>query len=442
MMAVFHFFAMAAQLFLTLAATLPRTPLIGASEGACGDTITTKAKALVQVRRLAARQAIHYVNATKHGDDVHSERAQHVPAWPSKKTVSKAGSQLVTAMELEKETPTQEQEINEDDDDFFISLLTRIRDANSDSWGQLTAPRPRNVDFMHLLNAFVPAAQRDSYAVNIGGNDGMTHDPVYPLFQQAKYGGIVVEPGESYRESLADNLRVANHSEMVFAVMEAATPLTMPNMLKRFSAPMEFDALKIDIDSYDLPLLRSILDAGYGPKVIMVEVNLDVPPPFKFYVDYSSGFIFGDPQIFQFGVYGASAVALYQELAVERMYSFVAFDFNDAEHNMWFVRKDFMSEEAGMSWKGMFRSFWADRGNAGCFHMNSPVCPIKQFSPFAIEHGALADASLAEQSWFLASGQHQPPTDLSAVVLRPWAEELGKHCAGECRLIVGIAKIQ
>ena len=52
---------------------------------------------------------------------------------------------------------------------------------------------PAAVSFERLLDEFVPAAERDHFAVNIGGQDGKSHDPVYPLFASRGYRGVVFE---------------------------------------------------------------------------------------------------------------------------------------------------------------------------------------------------------------------------------------------------------
>eukprot|EP00928_Gymnodinium_smaydae_P090281 TRINITY_DN74109_c0_g1_i1.p1 TRINITY_DN74109_c0_g1~~TRINITY_DN74109_c0_g1_i1.p1 ORF type:complete len:353 (+),score=42.38 TRINITY_DN74109_c0_g1_i1:119-1177(+) len=42
------------------------------------------------------------------------------------------------------------------------------------------------------------------------------------------------------------------------------------------------DILKVDIDSYDCDLVARLLQHGLRPRLIVMEVNVNVPPPFKF----------------------------------------------------------------------------------------------------------------------------------------------------------------
>jgi hypothetical protein len=44
-----------------------------------------------------------------------------------------------------------------------------------------------------------------------------------------------------------------------------------------------------DIDGFDLALARSVLEAGYRPKVVLMEVNSDVPAPFTFETQFREG---------------------------------------------------------------------------------------------------------------------------------------------------------
>jgi hypothetical protein len=66
------------------------------------------------------------------------------------------------------------------------------------------------------------------------------------------------------------------------------TPLTPDNvvdLLRREGCPPAPILLKIDIDSFDGPLLKAVL-AGFEPDVIHIEVNPDFPPPLKFAIQY------------------------------------------------------------------------------------------------------------------------------------------------------------
>ena len=55
----------------------------------------------------------------------------------------------------------------------------------------------------------LPSAER--FAVNIGANDGVTHDPIYPLFKMG-YRGVAFEGDGRWASKLQHTLRVFNGS--------------------------------------------------------------------------------------------------------------------------------------------------------------------------------------------------------------------------------------
>lgn len=73
------------------------------------------------------------------------------------------------------------------------------------------------------------------------------------------------------------------------------TTVTPQNVLRVLSAhecPLEFDLLKIDIDSFDGILLEAIL-TRYRPHLIQMELNPEVPPPIAFSVMYDARYRHG-----------------------------------------------------------------------------------------------------------------------------------------------------
>ena len=194
-----------------------------------------------------------------------------------------------------------------------------------------------HVTFQMLLDRLSPRGG-NGFAVNIGGQN---HDPIYPLFERG-YAGLAIEAEPRWHDALIRNLAQVNSSQQVFIAMERVSPVTLPSLLWKFRVPSHFDALKNDIDSIDLTILRTVLHSGYSPQIVMIEVNHDIPPPFQFELEY-------DPQCeckHGRGAYGASVDAVYREASL-RGYSLVAMEFFNldaecafCEHNLWFVRNE------------------------------------------------------------------------------------------------------
>ena len=65
-------------------------------------------------------------------------------------------------------------------------------------------------------------------------------------------------------------------------ITQIATPENIPPLLKLNNVPLEFEFLKIDIDSIDCDILNATLSAGFKPTVILIETNPAFPPPIRF----------------------------------------------------------------------------------------------------------------------------------------------------------------
>ena len=71
-----------------------------------------------------------------------------------------------------------------------------------------------------------------------------------------------------------------NQSHKVFIAEEYVSSLSISQKLAADKAPKYFDVLKIDIDAFDFAILKSIFHAEYRPKLVMMEIKPDIPPPF------------------------------------------------------------------------------------------------------------------------------------------------------------------
>lgn len=170
-------------------------------------------------------------------------------------------------------------------------------------------------------------------AVNIGARDGQTHDPIYPLFASG-YSGVAIEADARWNETL--RLAFANFSGRVTHEIQFVNATNIASLLNRHETPRGLAALKVDIDSLDLPVLQAILEAGYTPAVLMAEINPDVPPPFSFYVSATPGL-----RDFE-GFYGTSLQALY-DLLRRHDFALVQIENQGQEHNAWFVHRSHLA---------------------------------------------------------------------------------------------------
>jgi hypothetical protein len=154
--------------------------------------------------------------------------------------------------------------------------------------------------FGEFLNQQQPhAATR--YVVNIGAQDGVSYDdPALPFFR-ADYVGLAIEAEDN--PELAKNLPSPDIRKLTGTIL---TPLNVADVLGAHHVPKGLDYLKLDIDGYDGPLLAAILQAGYLPRLLQVEVNPEIPPPFEFSVMYHPDYRCQDARGCYTGFYGMS----------------------------------------------------------------------------------------------------------------------------------------
>ena len=175
--------------------------------------------------------------------------------------------------------------------------------------------------------------------VNVGAHDGIfADDPCYDLHRLLGFGGIAID--KSNYEKRCENLKefpVKNINKYV-------TPENIIEILESSKIPRYFDFLKIDIDSFDGQLMDVILEKGYRPSVIDIEINPEFPPPVQFCMQYSPE-IQEAGSVVKFGLYGCS-VAYAAHLAAGYGYSPWHLTFGEIScvQDMIFVRNSMMKE--------------------------------------------------------------------------------------------------
>jgi hypothetical protein len=62
------------------------------------------------------------------------------------------------------------------------------------------------------------------------------------------------------------------------------TPNSIVGLFEQHSVPNNLTFINIDIDSYDLDVISTILQEGYKPDIVSIEINEKIPPPIYFKV--------------------------------------------------------------------------------------------------------------------------------------------------------------
>lgn len=120
--------------------------------------------------------------------------------------------------------------------------------------------------------------------INIGASDGESEDPLYEYMIGYNATGVMLEVAEEKCEIL----RKKFPEWQVKVLCDTVTPMNIVDLLRSAKSHIrgDLDVIKLDIDSYDAPVLEEILHAGYRPKHFFIEINPAVPPPYKFATQY------------------------------------------------------------------------------------------------------------------------------------------------------------
>ena len=65
-------------------------------------------------------------------------------------------------------------------------------------------------------------------------------------------------------------------------ILGRVTPSSLVASFQSHNTPIDFDVLKLDVDSIECPLLDAVMSAGYRPRVIISEASPAWPPPLLF----------------------------------------------------------------------------------------------------------------------------------------------------------------
>lgn len=162
--------------------------------------------------------------------------------------------------------------------------------------------------------------------VNFGAGDGVSaipgcancsdRDPCFGLYESG-FHGLAVDADQAYLEALEINLPWPRVAKRIINL----NPVSAVDLLHAWTVVAageqrnqnEVAVLKIDLDSVDCSILLAVLDSGYRPLVVQIEINVEVPLPVVFGVHQGDAY---------YGVFGCS-VALAAGIMRRSGYSLV-----------------------------------------------------------------------------------------------------------------------
>jgi hypothetical protein len=159
------------------------------------------------------------------------------------------------------------------------------------------------------------------YLVDIGAADGIRQSSTSEFLKNRTWKGALFEFNP---ESFSRLAFLYCSSDSVSLAKVKVTPDNVVKIFEASDVPPIFEYLNIDIDSYDLSILRQLLDAGYTPEIISMEINEKFPPNIYFEVLYSPEHYWRGDHFF-----GCSLTAAYETLST-RDYSLYSLQYNNA----------------------------------------------------------------------------------------------------------------
>jgi hypothetical protein len=146
----------------------------------------------------------------------------------------------------------------------------------------------------------------NGYYVDIGASDGWASSSTFPFARSPKFSGLSIElDNKKFKKMqyIYKNFKNAHLSK------SKVTPVNVLDLLNEFDVPQNFDVLNLDVDSYDLFIIKELLKT-FQPKIVSMEINEKIPVPIYFTVNYDENHSWKGDHFF-----GCSLQAAHEELS-------------------------------------------------------------------------------------------------------------------------------
>lgn len=147
---------------------------------------------------------------------------------------------------------------------------------------------------MSLIKLHSNIKNPNQYVVDIGASTGVSTDPVYPFISNPKYKGLCIEGSNQKIGMLKCRTSFDICNQFVY-------PHNIIDIFQSYNVPIDLDILKIDIDGFDLDVIRTILSV-YKPKIIIAEINEKLPPPILFETKFTSKYSWDESHFYGFSI--------------------------------------------------------------------------------------------------------------------------------------------
>ena len=176
---------------------------------------------------------------------------------------------------------------------------------------------------MEIHNLQSKISNPSNYIIDIGASSGVESDPVYTFIVNPNYKGLCIDGN---KDKIVE-LKKKTHFDIYDGYI---TPINAIDIFKKYNVPINIDILKIDIDGYDLAVLREILSI-YKPSIIIAEINEKIPPPILFEVNYSDKYSWDESHLYGFSIQSADSVIGsfgYKITQIYELYNIICINYN------------------------------------------------------------------------------------------------------------------
>tara|TARA_B100000131_G_scaffold323146_1_gene380127 strand:- start:7004 stop:7888 length:885 start_codon:yes stop_codon:yes gene_type:complete len=198
---------------------------------------------------------------------------------------------------------------------FWIELnyfVIKSKKYNLNSEGHGEAKKIKEI--CNMLNI------TSGYYVDIGASDGFTSSSTYIFAKNDNFSGLSIELDKKKYLKMKKLYSKFNNT---YLLNEKITPNNVVNVLLNQNVPKNFDILNLDIDSYDLFIIKEII-SSFAPKIISMEINEKIPPPIYFTVLFDEEHFWQEDSF-----YGCSLQAAYEEIC-KKEYKLYTLQYNNA----------------------------------------------------------------------------------------------------------------
>ena len=189
----------------------------------------------------------------------------------------------------------------------------------------------------------------------------MSSDPVFTFITNTKYRGLCIEgdPNKIYalRKNISKSFDIFNGY---------ITPNNVLEIFAQYNVPKDLDILKIDIDGYDLDVLRVVL-SEYRPKILIAEINEKIPPPVHFEIPYREKYEWDFSHCFGFSLQAGHSVVSQHGLSILDIHEI---------NNILCIRSELVDQlnlKIPTSLPELYRSRYVNNHGRHDFHWNKSV---------------------------------------------------------------------